>query len=113
LSAFVESTVESTDSGCIFSDPHGVLQERPPRGELNQMNVAEKTEREIRLKTKPEAVLYSRAEAAAMLSVSARTLDYWIEKSLMRAVKLGRRRVGIPATEVKRIAQSGIVEVRP
>ena len=77
------------------------------------MSVTEKTKVETRLKTKPEAVLYSRAEAAAMLSVSARTLDYWIEKSLMRAVKLGRRRVGIPATEVRRIAQFAIAEVRP
>lgn len=77
------------------------------------MSVGETIKGEMRARTKPEAVLYSRAEAAGMLSVSARTLDYWIEKGLMRAVKLGRRRVGIPATEVRRIAQSGIAEVRP
>ena len=76
------------------------------------MQVAEKTKVAKRVRTKPEAVLYSRVEAAAMLSVSPRTLDYWIERGLMRAVKLGRRRVGIPAAEVRRIGQSGIVEVR-
>src|SRR5262245_6238792 len=70
------------------------------------------TKREVQLKPKPEAVLYTRAVAAGMLSVSARRLDYWIAKGLVRAVKLGRRRVAVPASEVVRIGRFGIVDVR-
>ena len=47
---------------------------------------------------------YSRKAAAAELSVSPRTVDYWIAEGHLKARKLGKR-VVIPGAELVRILQ--------
>ena len=54
---------------------------------------------------------YSRKEAAAELSVSARTIDYWVAQGHLKARKLGKR-VLIPGTELVRILKEGIADPR-
>jgi excisionase family DNA binding protein len=63
-------------------------------------------------KVRPERLLLSRADAAFTLGCSSRTIDYWIKKGLLKAVKLGRKRVGIPFPEVQRIARQGLQDGR-
>jgi excisionase family DNA binding protein len=50
---------------------------------------------------------YSRKGAATQLSVSARTVDYWISKGRLKAIKLGKR-VVIPGTELVRVLKEGL-----
>jgi excisionase family DNA binding protein len=50
---------------------------------------------------------YSRKQAAFQLSVSPRTIDYWIAKGALRAIRLGRRIV-IPGHELIRLLQNGL-----
>jgi excisionase family DNA binding protein len=49
---------------------------------------------------------YSKKEAAAATSLSARSIDYLIEKGQLRAVKVGRR-VLIPSRELERLVEKG------
>lgn len=50
---------------------------------------------------------YSRKQAAAELSVSPRTIDYWIAQGHLKARQLGRR-VVVPGVELLRILKDGI-----
>ena len=69
-------------------------------------------ERVKKLKEGPVRLLYCRRDAAFALSCSTRTIDYWVEQGLIRAFKLGRKKVAIPASEVERIASHGLQGVR-
>lgn len=56
-------------------------------------------------KTLPvERLFYTRQEAAEVLRISLKTLDQIINRKLVRAIRLGRRRILIPAQELERIA---------
>ena len=54
-----------------------------------------------------DRLLYSRKEAAYLLSLSSRSLDYLIEKRHIKARRIGSR-VLIPVEEVRRIAVEGV-----
>jgi excisionase family DNA binding protein len=50
---------------------------------------------------------FSRKQAASELSVSPRTIDYWISQGHLKARKLGKR-VVIPGSELLRVLEKGI-----
>ena len=52
----------------------------------------------------PERLLYSRKEAAHLLSLSVRALDYLIEDCRLKTRRMGNR-VLVPADELLRFAQ--------
>lgn len=49
--------------------------------------------------------LYDRRSAAASLSVSVRTVDYYIARGELRTIRIGRK-VLIPASELKQFART-------
>jgi excisionase family DNA binding protein len=51
---------------------------------------------------------YSRKEAAHQLSVTTRCLDHWISRGVIKARKLGSKKVIIPGSELKRVIDQGI-----
>ena len=51
-----------------------------------------------------EPLLYTRQAAAAMLSISVRSLDYMVGSKLIVVRRIGSR-VLVPATELRRIAK--------
>ena len=57
-----------------------------------------------------EKLLYTQEEAAQALGVSLRSIERMVSAAQVRTKKMGRRR-NIPATEVRRIAREGLVEI--
>jgi len=55
-------------------------------------------------KTTSAPKFLTRAIAASQLSLSTRTLDRMIRAGKIRAVKVSDRRLGVPASEIERIA---------
>lgn len=52
-----------------------------------------------------EKLLYDRRSAAAALSISIRSLDYYIARGELRTIRIGRK-VLIPASELKQFART-------
>lgn len=52
-----------------------------------------------------QKLLYDRRSAAATLSISIRTLDYFIARGELRTIRIGRK-VLIPANELKQFART-------
>jgi excisionase family DNA binding protein len=57
-------------------------------------------------------ILYTRAEAAAALSLSVSTLDMLVGRGMLHAVRKGRR-VLIHKTELERVARQNIPTIWP
>lgn len=53
-----------------------------------------------------DKLLLSRAEAAALLNLSTRSVDYLIAQGKLSSKKLGKRRL-VPREAVERLAKSG------
>jgi excisionase family DNA binding protein len=58
------------------------------------------------------ALLVSRKDGAVFLGISTRTLDYAIDRGLLRVRKIGRR-VLIPKTELERFAARDHIRIAP
>jgi excisionase family DNA binding protein len=58
----------------------------------------------IQTENKTAGILLSKVEAASMLSVSLRMIDYLIRTGQLKSVKLKRRRL-VPRSEILRIAR--------
>jgi hypothetical protein len=58
-----------------------------------------------------DKLLYSRKEAAALLSISVRRLDYLLEQSVFKPCRIGRR-VTIPATQLIKFAAGDWPQLR-
>ena len=52
-----------------------------------------------------QKLLYDRRSAAAALSISIRSLDYYIARGEVRTIRIGRK-VLIPASELKQFART-------
>jgi excisionase family DNA binding protein len=50
--------------------------------------------------------LYARADAARLLAISLRKLDYLIQQNALKAIKVGKRTL-IPHGELKKFARRG------
>jgi len=59
-----------------------------------------------------DKLLITRTDAAALLNLSIRSIDYLVAKGRLRSRKLGKRRL-IPRTAVERIAKSGCDRITP
>ena len=53
-----------------------------------------------------EKILVGRKEAAALLSVSLRTIDYLIQRGALAARKIGKRTL-VPVAALKKLAEHG------
>jgi excisionase family DNA binding protein len=49
-------------------------------------------------------ILHSKSEAAALLGISLRSLDYMISRGEIKTVKLCKKRRMVPRAEIQRIA---------
>ena len=56
-----------------------------------------------------QKLLYDRRSAAAALSISIRSLDYYIARGELRTIRIGRK-VLIPAGELKQFARTNHYE---
>ena len=52
----------------------------------------------------PPRLVYSRRQAAEMLSISQATVDRMIKNGGIKAIKISARRLGIPHCELTRVA---------
>lgn len=59
-----------------------------------------------------DRLLYSRAEAAALLSISVSSIDVMVGRGMIRSRRQGRR-VLIPKTEVERVSRQNIPRIWP
>jgi len=59
-----------------------------------------------------EKLLIGRGEAAAILGISARSVDYLIAKGTLRSRKIGRRRL-VPRKAVEQLARVGCGRITP
>jgi excisionase family DNA binding protein len=59
-----------------------------------------------------DKLLLTRSDAAALLNLSTRSIDYLVARGRLRSRKLGKRRL-IPRAAVEQIANSGCKRITP
>jgi excisionase family DNA binding protein len=86
---------------------------------MSQINAKTRTQAQdnalasISIPTPPARLLYPKAEAAILLGISPRGIDYLISAGRLKTVRIGKRNL-IPAEELRRFARGDRPEaIRP